>query len=127
MTITRLYRTPGLSTVEQSKALAKARGLGLEIDTLTTEHCFYVASDDALDKRQLKVLRWLLAETFEPGGFGDASFLATDPDEIFEVGPRMSFSTAWSTNAVTGSRASFLSPSARQIARSLRIQSTAKP
>ena len=100
MTITRLYRTPGLSTVEQSKALAKARGLGLEIDTLATEHCFYVASDDALDKRQLEVLRWLLAETFEPGGFGDASFLATDGGKVFEVGPRMSFSTAWSTNAV---------------------------
>ncbi len=101
MIITRLYRTPGLSTVEQRKALATARSLGLEIDHLATEHCFYVAADDELDDRQREVLRWLLAETFEPDGFAAKSFLATDGGEIFEVGPRMSFSTAWSTNAVS--------------------------
>jgi len=101
MIITRLYRTPGLSLVEQRKASATACSLGLEIDTLTTEHCFYVASDGELDNRQLEVLRWLMAETFEPGGFGTASFLSADDGEIFEVGPRMSFSTAWSTNAVS--------------------------
>jgi phosphoribosylformylglycinamidine synthase len=101
MTITRLYRTPGLSTVERSKAVATARNLGLEIDAIDTEHCFYVASDGALEDRQLDILRWLLAETFEPEGFSDQSFLATDGGEVLEVGPRMSFSTAWSTNAVS--------------------------
>ena len=105
MIITRFFRSPGLSTVEQRTALATARNLGLEIDTLATEHCFYVASDDGLDSRQLEILRWLLAETFEPGGFGDSSFLSADDGEIFEVGPRMSFSTAWSTNAVSVCRA----------------------
>ena len=100
MIITRFFRSPGLSTVEQRTALATARDLGLEIDTLTTEHCFYVASDDALEERLLLVLRWLLAETFEPEGYSDSSFLPTGGGELFEVGPRMSFSTAWSTNAV---------------------------
>jgi len=101
MIITRLYRTPGLSTVEQLKALTTAHSLGLEIDHLATEHCFYVASDSELDNRQKEVLRWLLAETFEPDGFGGSSFLESGGGEIFEVGPRMSFSTAWSTNAVS--------------------------
>ncbi len=101
MTITRLYRTPGLSTVERSRAVAAARDLGLEINAIDTEHCFYVASDSALEDRQLDILRWLLAETFEPEGFSDQSFLATDGGEVLEVGPRMSFSTAWSTNAVS--------------------------
>ncbi len=101
MIITRRFRTPGLSTVEQRKALATARGLGLDIDQLDTEHCFYIASDDALDDRQIEILRWLLAETFEPDGFAETSFLAGRGGEVIEVGPRMSFSTAWSTNAVS--------------------------
>ena len=50
MTITRLYRTPGLSTVEVGKAVAAARAAGIEIDSIATEHCFYVASGDALMK-----------------------------------------------------------------------------
>ncbi len=120
MIITRLYRTPGLSMVEQRKALASARGVGLEIDTLAAEHCFYVASDGELDDRQLEVLRWLLAETFEPDGFGKASFLASEGGEIFEVGPRMSFSTAWSTNAVAVCHACGLD-SIRRIERSRRF------
>ncbi len=120
MIITRLYRTPGLSTVEQQKALATARSLGLEIDSLTTEHCFYVASDDELDIRQEEILRWLLAETFEPDGFGGKSFLGSDGGEIFEVGPRMSFSTAWSTNAVSVCHACGLD-TIRRIERSRRL------
>jgi len=100
MTITRLYRTPGLSTVDVRKAVAAARVAGLEIDDLATEHCFYVASTEPLDADQVESLRWLLAETFEPDGFGDMSFLSAQTDAIVEVGPRMSFSTAWSTNAV---------------------------
>jgi len=70
MTITRLYRTPGLSTVDVSKAAAAARAAGLEVDDLATEHCFYVASAEPLDERQRQTLRWLLAETFEPDAFG---------------------------------------------------------
>jgi len=121
MIITRLYRTPGLSTVEQRSARATARSLGLEIDHLATEHCFYVASEGELDIRQQKVLRWLLSETFEPDGFSEMSFLASDGGEIFEVGPRMSFSTAWSTNAVSVCHACGLG-TIRRIERSRRFE-----
>ena len=121
MTITRLYRTPGLSTVEQRSALATTRSLGLEIDHLATEHCFYVASEDELDTRQQEVLRWLLAETFEPDGFDGKSFLGSGEGEIFEVGPRMSFSTAWSTNAVSVCHACGLD-TIRRIERSRRFE-----
>jgi len=121
MTITRRYRTPGFSTVERAKAVAAARDLGIEIDAIDTEHCFYIASDGELDDRQLEVLRWLLAETFEPEGFGDTSFMETGHGEIFEVGPRMSFSTAWSTNAVAVCHACGLR-SIRRIERSRRFE-----
>ncbi|MCU0303972.1 MAG: phosphoribosylformylglycinamidine synthase [Thermoanaerobaculales bacterium] len=101
MFITRFFRTPGLSTVERSKALAAARGLGLELADLATEHCFYVASDRPLAPAETEVLRWLLAETFEPAGFAERSFLPEGAGEVLEVGPRLTFSTAWSTNAVS--------------------------
>jgi phosphoribosylformylglycinamidine synthase len=120
MIIVRLYRTPGLSTVEQHHALATARRLGLEIATLATEHCFYVASSHPLDPEQLATLRWLLAETFEPDRFGGQSFLSAADGEILEVGPRMSFSTAWSTNAVSVCHACGLEP-VRRIERSRRF------
>ena len=120
MTITRLYRTPGLSTVERRKAVTTARALGLEIDAIDTEHCFYVASNGVLDEPRLEVLRWLLAETFEPGGFSDRSFFAADGGDVVEVGPRMSFSTAWSTNAVAVCRSCGLT-SVTRIERSRRF------
>ncbi len=105
MTITRYFRAPGLSPVERSHAVTTARTLGLEIDRVSTEHCFYVASDGPLDDARRAVLLWLLAETFEPDGFGESSFLDAGGGEILEVGPRMTFSTAWSTNAVSVCRA----------------------
>ncbi len=121
MTITRFYRTPGLSPVERSRALDTARELGLGIDAITTEHCFYVESHGTLDDRQIGVLRWLLAETFEAEAFSKTSFLTTAGGEIVEVGPRMSFSTAWSTNAVSVCRACGLDTVSR-IERSRRFE-----
>ena len=57
---------------------------------------------------ELAALDWLLSETFDPEGFGEASFLAAAAPAgapILEVGPRMSFTTAWSANAVSICRA----------------------
>ncbi|MGW8283656.1 MAG: AIR synthase-related protein, partial [Gemmatimonadota bacterium] len=71
-----------------------------------------MSADGELSEGELRVLTWLLAETFEPQGFASGSFLAVqalDPEsaatEIIEVGPRMTFTTAWSTNAVSVLRA----------------------
>ena len=44
-------------------------------------------------------LTWLLSETFHPEGFAPESFLSGN-GPVLEVGPRMNFTTAWSTNAV---------------------------
>lgn len=63
------------------------------------EYCFNVETSAPLTAQELKTLRWLLAETFEPEDFGDKSFLAPAKDAI-EVGPRLNFETAYSTNAV---------------------------
>jgi phosphoribosylformylglycinamidine synthase len=121
MIITRFFRTPGLSPVDRGKALGAARALGIDGDRFATEHCFYVASERPLNDRETDALRWLLAETFEPDGFGSSSFLDPWLGEILEVGPCLSFSTAWSTNAVAVCRACGLA-SVHRIERSRRFQ-----
>ena len=46
---------------------------------------------------------WLLSESYNAAGFSDSAFLKEDneKDFIVEVGPRLNFSTAWSTNAIS--------------------------
>ncbi len=68
------------------------------------ENCFYVEACEPLEERELRVLTWLLAETFEPDGFSTSSLIAADGAAV-EVGPRLNFETAFSTNAVSICRA----------------------
>ena len=65
------------------------------------ENCFYVEVSEPLAPSELPVLLWLLAETFEPEKLGEVSFLGSDGPETVEVGPRLNFETALSTNAVS--------------------------
>jgi phosphoribosylformylglycinamidine synthase len=76
-----------------------------DIHAIDTEYCFNIDAADELTAGEFRSLGWLLAETFEPDQFGGISYL--DPGAgvgagvLLEVGPRMNFSTAWSTNAVS--------------------------
>ena len=65
-----------------------------------SENCFYVEVSDPLLAHELPILKWLLAETFEPEYLGDRSLLDSGKAQIVEVGPRLNFETAFSTNAV---------------------------
>ncbi len=62
------------------------------------EYCFYIETMVKLDSRELHILNWLLSETFEPGRFSSSSIIGNG--NIIELGPRMNFETAYSTNAV---------------------------
>lgn len=70
-----------------------------ELGDLDTEYCFYIEAEEPLLPGQIDVLQWLLSETFEPENFSNQSLL--NQNGILEVGPRMNFTTAWSTNAVS--------------------------
>lgn len=120
------YRTPGLLPSQQGKIkekLALAAGDAHRIVSFETEYCFNVQTAHALDEQQQRVLRWLLRETFEPQNFGSTSFLKGEGSHVytFEIGPRLSFATAWSTNAVAICHASGLT-SIQRVERSRRIQ-----
>jgi len=98
--IRQYYRKPALSASEKSDLIARlSRALDAEVEDLETEFCFHVGLTTSLDETEAGMLRWLLAETFAPEAFSDESFLG-DRD-VIEVGPRLNFSTAWSSNAVS--------------------------
>ncbi|POM78515.1 Phosphoribosylformylglycinamidine synthase, partial [Phytophthora palmivora] len=106
----RFYRTPAFTAHANRTLLAYLRAqvadAGLQVEELVTEYCFYVETKDdagALSAADQETLHWLLSETFEPQQTRPAEpFLTTEkPNEwLVEVGPRMNFSTAWSSNAV---------------------------
>lgn len=99
MKILRLYRTPALTEAGKGMLLSKLKQRGIDALDVETEFCFNIGLTADLDKSGMSTLAWLLSETFEPDGFGDQPFLKGG--DVIEVGPRMSFQTAWSTNAVS--------------------------
>ena len=111
MSLLHFYRTPALSEAKKNELLSTIRQkVSSEIKDIQTEYCFNIETTQSLTSEELKVLRWLLSETFEPENFSDKSFLTDYASRIthhclFEVGPRMNFTTAWSTNAVSVCRA----------------------
>ena len=121
MSLLRLYRAPGLTAAGRHSLLQTARQqISPDIQGIDSEYCFNVDAATGLTAHQLVVLAWLLRETFEPEQFGLESFLGSD-GVVLEVGPRMSFSTAWSTNAVSVCHACGSGRGCRRIERSRRF------
>lgn len=122
MNVLHFYRKPALSQAKKNELLSLSqKRVSHDIKEIDTEYCFNIETIAPLDEQELNTLRWLLAETFEPDNFSKNSFLAAPPFVaalnnggngeamtqrlIAEVGPRMNFTTAWSTNAVSVCRA----------------------
>ncbi len=96
------FRTPALNQYDIKRLCSEvARKIGISVMNIKSEFCFNIESEEPLSMDEIRILRWLLAETFEPDNFSENSFLNIDTKLILEVGPRMNFTTAWSTNAVS--------------------------
>ena len=122
MPVLHLYRAPGLTPAHRHAVAAAAHAVtGSRLAAVDTEVCFNVDAARSLTPAELEVLRWLLAETFEPDGFGPTTFLGSVDGVVLEVGPRLSFTTAWSTNAVSVCHACGLD-AVRRIERSRRYR-----
>jgi hypothetical protein len=63
--------------------------------------CYNISLSDSLTQDEASKLLWLLAETYEPERLTAESTVSGTEATIVEVGPRLSFSTAWSANAVS--------------------------
>jgi phosphoribosylformylglycinamidine synthase len=101
MTLLHLYRAPGVSQASRDALLATTRASIIpDLKCIETEYCFNIEARGRLNPAELQILRWLLGETFEPDRLLPESLLGRD-GVVLEVGPRMNFTTAWSTNAVS--------------------------
>ena len=99
MSLKHFFRTPALSPTQQHTLIRLSQQhVSVHIQNIETEYCFNVQTDSPLSADQQNRLTYLLSETFEADRFAEQTFL-TGPGAIIEVGPRMNFSTAWSTNA----------------------------
>jgi len=103
MKIIRFYRTPAVSDFIREEFIKKNKNKGIE--DLQTESCFYVASEQELTVMEIQKLQWLLSETFEQEKFNSFSFFEETytngrRNTILEIGPRLNFTSPWSTNAV---------------------------
>lgn len=93
------YRRPALSETRKRVLISNLSGITHPVEDIDSEFCFYIEVSDQLKDEEIETLRWLLSETFEPQNFGEITFLRDE--DVLEVGPRLNFTTPWSTNAVS--------------------------
>jgi phosphoribosylformylglycinamidine synthase len=99
-TLEHYYSTQGLEKGAMAALIGKAHEASVPVTGLETEFCFNVSCETALSKKERDLVKWCLTET----GYklSDKSTLSASGHEfIVEVGPRMNFCTAWSTNCVS--------------------------
>lgn len=65
------------------------------------EYCFNVESLAPLNEEELLILRHILADGFVEKSISERPFKTEQGLEVIEVGPRMNFATAYSTNLVS--------------------------
>ena len=99
--VVQLFRRPFLSDEAAATLCRKANAkdaVNGAIASVVTEQCFNVEVTSPLTSDEMATLQWLLRETFEPDLFTETTQLDGD---VVEVGPRLAFQSAWSTNAVS--------------------------
>jgi phosphoribosylformylglycinamidine synthase len=76
MGLLHFYRIPALSPAKKNALfLIASQKLSAHIRDIETEYCFNIEIAASLTEGELTILRWLLAETFEPENFSENSFL----------------------------------------------------
>ncbi len=100
--VMRWYRRPGVLThhvkevVNKSKEQLPAAG----VSSMETEHCYNIEIEGGiLSEKEKETLEWLLKETYEPEATREKTWLNGREGSIVEVGPRLSFESALSSNA----------------------------
>ncbi|ONK57165.1 uncharacterized protein A4U43_C10F17270 [Asparagus officinalis] len=103
--IIHFYRLPLLQESAAAELLKQVQAkISCDIIDIKTEQCFNIGVGCVLSNEKLGILKWLLQETYEPENLQNVSFLekiSSGSAVLVEVGPRMSFTTAWSANAVS--------------------------
>ncbi|XP_063057361.1 phosphoribosylformylglycinamidine synthase [Engraulis encrasicolus] len=69
--------------------------------SIETELCYNVELNGSLSAEEKKVLVWLFSPPQHGSVSDEPSLKAGEGERLVEIGPRLNFSTAWSTNAVS--------------------------
>lgn len=106
--IERYYKQPGVGSAHKRNVIEKVKTAlpGVKAVDLTTEVCFYVElKAERLSGEDRSRLQWILTESFDEENLSRESWIEAvkgdEPACFVEIGPRLNFSTAWSTNAVS--------------------------
>ena len=97
---------PSHSLLPSIREELKDLGLSEEsakIDRVETESCFNVLAEKDLAAGEQEKLEWLLAETFDRDALSleTSGLVGDDTSWVVEFGPRLTFTSAFSSNAVS--------------------------
>ncbi|CAK9831747.1 Phosphoribosylformylglycinamidine synthase [Anthophora retusa] len=103
MGIIRFYKVPGLKSGQLKSKFNNLVQISHLISGLETELCYYVETEEPLNEKELEVLKWILTPPLEPHSLKNSSVFDEKLNNclIIEIGPRLNFSTAFSSNAVS--------------------------
>lgn len=127
-TIAHYYRKtePYHSLLPSVKEELKDLGLEQEsakIEAIETESCFNVLATKQLTAGDQEKLEWLLAETFDRDALSleNSSLKADEKSWVVEFGPRLTFTSAFSSNATSICQACALPISRLELSRRYRF------
>ncbi|CAL1270868.1 unnamed protein product [Larinioides sclopetarius] len=103
----RFFKTPALSDYKlcerQRNLNQNLSTLDAKVEKIVSEFCYYIQTDRELNDDEIKKLKWFLQAN---GALSATSYFAevtdVEPTKFtIEIGPRLNFSTPFSTNAVS--------------------------
>ncbi|XP_063979730.1 phosphoribosylformylglycinamidine synthase [Diachasmimorpha longicaudata] len=103
MVIQRFYKSPGLLSGQLTNKINAVNEVSTLLASIETELCYYVESTSPLSENEIDNLRWLLSSPFHKKNLNTSDFVEEQSDchIIVEIGPRLNFSTPFSSNAVS--------------------------
>ncbi|XP_012269939.2 phosphoribosylformylglycinamidine synthase [Athalia rosae] len=102
MAILRFYKTPGVKSGQWKNKLDVLRAISNLVIDLETEICYNIEITEKLNEEEIRKLEWILGSPFEPNKLQKTPTLVEEPQTLLvEIGPRLNFSTAFSSNAVS--------------------------
>ncbi|KOX70064.1 Phosphoribosylformylglycinamidine synthase [Melipona quadrifasciata] len=103
MNIIRFYKVPGLKSGQLKSKFNSLIQITNLISGLETELCYYIEVKEPLSTEELKVLKWILTPPLQPQSLKNFSAFNEKSSNclVIEIGPRLNFSTAFCSNAVS--------------------------
>ncbi|XP_025425886.1 phosphoribosylformylglycinamidine synthase isoform X2 [Sipha flava] len=104
MTIIQYFRKVQNLPIRESHKISNLKLISSDIYDVQIEQCFYIdiGKYTELSKEESKKLEWLLMDPFDHTGLSQRKFLHKKNNSILiEIGPRLNFSTPFSSNVLS--------------------------